>query len=319
MRAWRDLTIALVTVAALACLTSWAVRPSYLPPSNRVKGWLWRKPPTTYSPKTLYTYIDGAADLYLAYGFREATVVEFYRGKQDIIMLDVYDMGEPLHAFGIFNSEKPDQAKSLGLGAQSYAGDGLAAFWKGPYYVKLSVTDGKGEALAALARAADMYLPAPAELPVELRRLPAANRVAGSERYVKKDALGHQFLVEAIGAEYKIGKATAVLYVCDLTSPPQAKQALAKLRDFEQKARQDTLEISGLQDAFASHDSSLGELLAARKGRFAIIAASAQATREDLTGLVESVAITRLDMRPPPGPYDRTRPPEGPSRTRNAG
>ncbi len=311
MRLWRNLTIALLLVAAFGCLASWAMPPSYLPPSNKVKGWLWRRQPTTYSPKTLYQYIDGAADLYLAYGLREATVVEFYRGKSDIIMLDVYNMGRPLHAFGIFSSEKPAQAKSAGIGAQSYTGNGLAAFWKGPYYVKLSVTDGKGEALLSLARAADMYLPASAELPIELGRLPGANRVAGSERYVKKDALGHQFLVEAISAQYQIGEATAALHICDLTAPSRAKQAWAKLRDFERKAGKDTPEISGLrEEAFAAQDSSLGQLVASHQGRFVIIATSEKASQAELTDLAKQVVLVkehpfpdrRSDRGPAPPP-----------------
>jgi len=300
MRVWRNLTIALLSVAAFSCLASWAMPPSYLPPSNKVKGWLWRKQPTTYSPKTLYQYLDGAADLYRAYGLREATVVEFYRGTHDTIMLDVYDMGRPLHAFGIFNSEKPDQAKSADIGAQSYASDGLAAFWKGPYYVKLSVTDGKGEALLSLARAADMYLPAPAELPIELSRLRGANRVAGSERYVKKDALGHQFLVEAISAQYQIGKTTAALHICDLTTPSRAKQAWAKLRDFEQKAGKDTPEVSGLrEEAFTAQDSSLGQLVASHQGRFVIIATSEKASQAELMELAKRVVLVK--ERPLPG------------------
>ncbi len=194
MRCWRKVALGVCVTAMLACAGAWAIPTSCLPPSNRVKGWLWRRPPATYSPGTLYQYIDGAADLYLAYGFRQAKVVEFYRGKTDVVMLDVYDMERPIQAFGIFASERPEGAKRLKAGAQGYAMKGLAAFWKGPFYVKLSVVEGKGKGLEALARAADMYLPAPAELPIEFRFLPSANRVRGSERYVKRDALGHRFL-----------------------------------------------------------------------------------------------------------------------------
>lgn len=318
MRAWRNLILAVTAAAIVGSLASWAVPTRYLPPSNKVKGWLWRKQPTTYSPKTLYNYIDGAADLYLAYGFREAAVVEFYRGKSDAIMLDVYDMGRPLHAFGIFNSEKPAGAKGTGIGAQSYASSNLAAFWKGPFYVKLSVVDGKGEALSALARAADMYLPASAELPVELRRLPAQHRVRDSEAYVRKDALGHQFLVETISADYQLGKAIATLYLSDLAVPVRATQAWGKLRDFEAENGSEVVEVSGLQEqAFAAKDSSLGQLVASHQGRFVIIAVSQKASQAELTDLVKQVVLIREVGRGRPLPGNRparapARPPGNP-------
>jgi len=318
MRAWRNLVLAATAAAIVGSLASWAVPTRYLPPSNKVKGWLWRKQPTAYSAQTLYKYIDGAADLYLAYGFREATVVEFYRGKSDVIMLDVYDMGRPLHAFGIFNSEKPAGAKGTGIGAQSYVSSNLAAFWKGPFYVKLSVVDGKGEALSALARAADMYLPASAELPVELRRLPAQHRLRDSEGYVKKDALGHQFLVETISADYQLGKATATLYISDLGMPPKAEQAWGKLRDFQAKAGADVVDVSDLRDeGLAAKDSSLGQLVASHQGRFVIIAVSEKASQAELTDLVKQVVLVREGGRGRPLPGNRpdrapARPPGNP-------
>lgn len=294
MRAWRSLALWTLGSILLAGLASWALPLTALPPSGRVNGLLWRKQPSVYSPATLHKYIDGAADLYLAYGFREATVVEFYRGKQDVIMLDLYDMGRPIHAFGLYQSEKPAEVKEIALGAQGYLSDGLAAFWKGPYYVKLSVVEGKGEVLGSLARAADMYLPVPAELPVELRRLPAPGRVRGSERYVKKDALGHRFLVETVSADYRLDRETATLYVSDLGSPAAAQQAWKKLRDYEARNGKRLASVAGLhEEAFSAADPALGQMVASREGRFVIIAAAERAGVDGLVSLARRVVLIK--------------------------
>ena len=37
-------------------------------------GWTWDKKERQYDSKTLFEYIDGAAELYLAYGFQGLTV-----------------------------------------------------------------------------------------------------------------------------------------------------------------------------------------------------------------------------------------------------
>ncbi len=297
MRYWRKVVLWVCAAAALTAAGAWAIPASYLLPSNRVKGWLWRKPPSVYTPRTLYRHLDGAADLYLSYGFRQAKTVEFYRGPE-VVTLDVYDMARPIQAFGIFASERPEGAKPLRAGAQGYTVGGLAAFWKGPFYVKLSVVEGKCEALEALAKAASMYLPAPAELPIEFRYLPTAHRVRGSERYVKRDALGHRFLRETISADYNVDGKTAALYISDARAGATARLVYGKLADYYRSRSKDFAPVEGLwEKAFTAVDDSLGRVLVTRQGQFVIIAASREMTRDQLRALVKQVALVKAGGR----------------------
>jgi len=118
-----------------------------LPQPDAAAGWAWREQPRTYAPDTLYEYINGAADLYLSYGFEEVAVADYVQteGADGWITVDIYDMGAPLHAFGIYGSERPPDVEAFPVGAQGYVCEGLIAFWQGDYYVKVMLDQLLGE------------------------------------------------------------------------------------------------------------------------------------------------------------------------------
>jgi hypothetical protein len=278
----------LLALLALPCLAA-----EMLPKSEAVTGWPARGEARTYTPRTLYECIDGAADLFLAYGFQGLTHGEYGADDTHLITVDVYDMGTPLHAFGVFSSERPPTVTLTALGQQGYVDSGLGAFWQDRYYVKVSIGAGATDAEArAFAVATASLLPPPSGMPAELKRLPAAARVAGSEGYTRQSALGHRFLQEVVSADYRVGKATAQLHLADLGTPATAAQGLKKLRAFETEGGAKPAATKGVgEEGFAVTDSSLGQFVAARKGRFLLLAFGGKATRAGLVQLVKEGAV----------------------------
>src|SRR4030065_1838222 len=70
-----------------------------------LKGWSLTEPPATFLPGTLFEYIDGAAENYLSYGFRELIVGNYKKGKSTAsLTVEVYDMGDDLRAYGVYSS-----------------------------------------------------------------------------------------------------------------------------------------------------------------------------------------------------------------------
>lgn len=272
-----------------------------LPKPDAATGWAWREQPRTYAPDALYEYIDGAADLYRSYGFREVAVADYVKGEGDDgwVTVDVYDMGAPLHAFGIYGSERPPDVEPFPAGAQGYESEGLIAFWQGDYYVKVMLIDGEDmDAARSLARATAEHLPGAAEMPAELTRLPIEGRVAGSERYVKTSALGHKSLVEVVSAEYTVGETTATLHAADLGAPEKATEGWRKLRDFEERSGKGLADVGGVgEDAFGATDAYYGEMVAARQGRFLAIAMSEMVGRAELAELAR-MGIATLQSPP---------------------
>jgi len=177
-------------------------------------------------------------------------------------------------------SERPEQTPGLAIGAQGYFADGLLAFWKGAHYVKVSAQESDEAAARTLATATAEQLSGTTALPVEFRRLPVKSRVPGSERYVRKDALGHKALTNVISADYSVTKVMVTVHVADLLNPAQAKQAWEKLRDFEKRAGSGFAAMKGIgESGFAVRDSGYGEMAVARAGRFVVIGMSEKAGR----------------------------------------
>ncbi len=264
---------------------------SFVSPPAALPGWSAKGPVREYDAKTLYECIDGAADLFLAYGFLRLATADYASDVGErAVTVEIYDMGEPLRAFGVFASERPPDVKARDLGNQGYAGDGVVAFWQGREYVKISQLSGEGlEDALAFARATAALIPASSGLPAEFARLPAADRVRDSERYVRQSALGHRFLDNVISAEYKLGKDTAELHLAELSSPESAKAAWTKLRDFEGKTGKHLAPLAGLgEEAFVVRDPSSGLMIAARTRSCVLIAMSQTASRAAVTDLVKA-------------------------------
>lgn len=104
-------------------------------------GWKWDKKEMKYDSRTLFKYIDGAAELYLAYGFQNLKVRRFDKSNQPPIILELYEMASSEDAYGVFSFEHQDEA--VGIGQGSEFGGGLLRFWKGKYFASI-YAEGEG-------------------------------------------------------------------------------------------------------------------------------------------------------------------------------
>ena len=91
-----------------------------------------------YDRETLYDYMDGGAEVYLAFDFQQVFVRKFKRSGEDETILDIYDMGSPAEAFGVFSCDREDEG--AGIGQDYEYGFGLLRFWKGRYFVSVIAT-----------------------------------------------------------------------------------------------------------------------------------------------------------------------------------
>lgn len=171
-----------------------------------LSGWKGPVAIQTFSPETLYEYINGAADLYLKYDFQELQVAEYHGTGKASLTIEIYRHRTPTHAFGIYSQERNPQAQFLRLGVQGFREEGLLVFVSGNFYVKITgsnLEEKEGEVLSSIAESLAQRLGPPGTLPAVLSAFPEKGKKKNSERYIAKNFLGYDFFKDGFTADYE--------------------------------------------------------------------------------------------------------------------
>ncbi|MBN1906431.1 MAG: hypothetical protein JW927_15170 [Deltaproteobacteria bacterium] len=170
-----------------------------------LKGWKTNGDIIIYRPANLWKYIDGAADQFLNYDFQILKLREF-RKNDVIVTVDIYDMGSPINAFGIYSTERPDDAKLLNIGTEAVVIPPYSALMlKERFYVKVMIQQGEltekdGEEILKDVAAS---LPGTTDLPSELKMLPQKDMVHGTLKYITAGYMGLSEVSNVVSADYR--------------------------------------------------------------------------------------------------------------------
>jgi hypothetical protein len=183
----------------------------------RIVGWKHAGQPESYDRRTVWQAINGAAELYLAYGLERLEVQSYSASKPGLeleLEVQLYDLAQPINAFGVFRRERPTAAKPIQAGTEAaFAAPHHCLAHKDRYYLKVRAQAGKLTAdscrrlLAALARA----LPGRAARPAQLQHLPAEGRIPGSTGFTRRGYLGLRQLDNCLHATYRDGQQRFVI------------------------------------------------------------------------------------------------------------
>jgi hypothetical protein len=175
----------------------------------RVQGWTPSEAPRSYFPESLFEYIDGAAESYLSYDFRELLVIDLEKkGTEATLTLEIYDMGTPTNAFGIFGAERYPENKPVPIGELGYFEGEAVNFLAGRFYVKtlsFGLGDGAESVLGDIGAKVAGAVKERSGLPALVLAFPGKDIVARSEKYIKKNFMGYEFLRDGYVASYKAG------------------------------------------------------------------------------------------------------------------
>jgi hypothetical protein len=179
------LWLLLVSLAASGCSSGGKQmeRLSDLAPSS-ASGWTISEDDQTYDRQTIYTFIDGAGEVYLRYAFNSVLVRNFAKSESPPISLLIFDMGDSKDAFGMFSFQR--EGESIGIGNDSEYSGGLLRFWKDKYLVSISTeeeTPKSMETILALGREVADSIEGTGERPDILGLLPPENLAQTTVRY----------------------------------------------------------------------------------------------------------------------------------------
>jgi hypothetical protein len=183
-----------------------------------MNGWKQDGKTQVFSPRTLYEYINGAADLYLAYEFRDLQVAEYKGEKKAGVTVEVYRHKDPTQAFGIYSQERLANAKFVDLGAQGYHEPNVLNFLTGPYYVKINgfnTGEDDEKILLPFAKKVEETLGGKTSLPPILSSFPAEGKKKNTEKFISKNFLGYSFFHSGYTADYEVAGKKFKIFVIE--------------------------------------------------------------------------------------------------------
>ena len=130
----------------------------YLPKSGEMKGWERDGSSQEYQGDDLYEYINGGAEIYHEYGFRQVLVQDFKSKSGKAVSLEIFEMEDAESAYGIYTFKTSAEDRRLVLGSGAQLSDYYLNFWKGNMLVTITGFDEDQEtikALQELAKAVD--------------------------------------------------------------------------------------------------------------------------------------------------------------------
>ena len=154
----------------------------------------------SYDRKSIYDYMDGGAEVYLAYGLRTLWVRTYAKPHETPITLNLFEMEAPGGAYGAFTFEREDE--EAGIGQASEYGAGMLRFWQGPFFVFVQAERESPAARAAildLGKTLASRLGPPLSPPTLPKVLPADGLRPLSVRYVLSPQLLESVEPAALG------------------------------------------------------------------------------------------------------------------------
>jgi hypothetical protein len=196
-----------------------------------ITGWKQSGEIQMFIPKTLYEYINGAADLYLMYDFQELKVAEYQNEKKASVTIDVYRHKTPIHAFGIYSQERLPNANYINVGIQGYIESNVLNFLTGSYYVKISSYNTGSEdqeILLNFAKKVADNLGEKGTLPPILASFPKEGKGKNSEKFIAKNFLGYAFLYSAFTADYEFSDKKFKIFIIECEDQNDCRNMIQK-------------------------------------------------------------------------------------------
>jgi len=223
---------------------------TFLPRSNEAEGWLKERAVLRYRGEDLFEYINGGAEIYYEYGFKEV-VIQDYKKNAHSLSVEIFEMIDPQSAYGMYSFKRSPEGNPLDTEAEGRLEGYYLNLWKGRYLITITGFDEEQETvngLIAAAKAVESKIKADnIARPALLDRLPQQELIEESEKYFKgnlglfnsyafsrQDIFG---LSEGVKGSYKKGYDVYILSQKKDLQPPlrfeQAKDFFRKEKKFK--------------------------------------------------------------------------------------
>lgn len=201
-----------------------------------LEEWTLKDSPLTFQPQNLYEHIDGAAEIYLSYDFKELVAAEYTPKKGNAsVSVEIYNMGSQKNSFGIYSAETYPESEFIPVGIEGYIEKGSLNFLVGEYYVKLlcfECGEQGDDYLKLFAEDIVQKVPHKGQFPPDLNHFPKEGLVAHTQKFVLENFMGYQFFHNGYTAHYKKEE---LEFDCFLIHAEDKKEAQSMLEQYLDK------------------------------------------------------------------------------------
>ena len=153
---------------------------------SEIAGWRASGGDQIYDTETIFQYIDGHAEVYLAYGMSRCLARRYSgpSGEPDIV-LDLFELASAADAYGVFTHNRDGDEVDVGQGALLRTG--WLSFWKGRWFGSVYAEGESGpayDAVIAVARAAADAIAEEGGVPALVSELPVEGLDVRSVRFL---------------------------------------------------------------------------------------------------------------------------------------
>jgi len=161
---------------------------TYLPAAGEVIGWSPDGSPEKFLGDDLFMMINGGADIYHEYGFKQVIGADYVNSGGKAIRLEIYEMENSAAAYGIYTFKTGDGGKNVDIGQDALLEEYYLNFWKGNVLVTVIGPDPEEETVqgvVAIAKAVDARITETGERPSLARLLLSAPQAFSHPKYVR--------------------------------------------------------------------------------------------------------------------------------------
>ncbi len=166
-----------------------------------------------FDTESIYEYIDGHAEVYMAYGMVRC-LSRRYEGPagEAPIVLDLFELASDADAFGVFTHNRDGEVVEVGQGG--LLNPGWLSFWKGRWYGSV-YAEGEGdrvnEVLVAVAENAAQAIHDEGRIPALVSELPAEGLDQRSIRFLRTQEILNAVVYLGFGNVLEFGPDVAAV------------------------------------------------------------------------------------------------------------
>ena len=182
----RAIKYSLIIVFAVFLTTELALSQISFPPDNIVRGWQKTGEERYFSKETLFNYINGGAEIFLEFGFRNLTIQAYKKGKNEL-SLNVYQMENADAALGIYLNRCGKETALPKIQARNSYHPYQLTLVKGRYFIQIDNFSGDRKNRPVMEKMA-RFLTGQIKIKEEprvLSILPVENMIPGSEMIIR--------------------------------------------------------------------------------------------------------------------------------------